>query len=69
MELTAEIFLRCYENLNIKRIIEDKHIIFYTRYVDGILIMYDHTKITSERIPVYISSLRTNLQFKPTQVK
>jgi hypothetical protein len=46
MRLTAEIFLQCYENLNIKRITEDKHIIFYTRYVDGNLIICDHTKIT-----------------------
>jgi len=31
--------------------------------------MYDYTKITSERIPVYISSLRTNRQFKPHSKK
>jgi len=40
--LTSEIFLQCCENLNIKSIIEDKNIIFYTRYVDGILIMRNH---------------------------
>lgn len=31
MELILEIFLQCYENLNIKRIIKAKHIVFYTR--------------------------------------
>jgi hypothetical protein len=48
LQQTAEIILRYYENLNIILITEDKHIIFYTRYGDGILIMYGRTKITSE---------------------
>ena len=36
--LIAEIFLQFYENLNIKHQLENKALIFYTRYVDGILI-------------------------------
>jgi retron-type reverse transcriptase len=39
--LIAEIFLQHFENLTIKHHIENKSLIFYTRYVDDILIIYD----------------------------
>jgi hypothetical protein len=64
--LMAEIFLQYYENLIIKHVVEIKHIIFYTSYIDITAIIYDHTKITSEQILAYTNSLHTNLQFKPT---
>jgi hypothetical protein len=64
--LMAEIFLLYYENLIIKHIVENKHIIFYTSYIDDTVIINDHTKITSEQILTYTNSLHTNLQFKST---
>jgi len=45
---TAENFLQYFENVMIKNNIESKNIIFYTRYVDDILFIYDHSKITSK---------------------
>jgi hypothetical protein len=44
----AEIFLQCLENKHLQQTLEAKNIVFYTRYVDDILIMYppkkkDHT--------------------------
>jgi hypothetical protein len=48
--LIAKIFLQYFENAMIKNVIETKSIIFYTRYVDAILIFYDHSKITSKQI-------------------
>jgi hypothetical protein len=39
----AEIFLQKLERTHIKHLIDAKHLIFYTRYVDDILIVYDST--------------------------
>jgi hypothetical protein len=62
--LIAEIFLQYFENLKIKHITESSHTIFYNRYVDNILIFYDHTKITSVQILHYVKIIHTNLRFK-----
>jgi len=48
-----EIFLQYIEPLIIKDVTESKHIIFYTRHVDNILIIYDHSKITFTQILDY----------------
>ena len=39
----AEIFLDRLENIHIKQLLDTKKIIFYTRYVDDILIIFDTT--------------------------
>jgi len=62
----AEIFLQYLENLTIKHIIQRNHITFYTRYVDNILIIYDHTPIISAQILHYAKTIHTNLQLKHT---
>ena len=49
----------------IKNIIQSNHI-FYTCYVDDILIIYNHTKITPTQILHYVNTIHTNLQFKLT---
>jgi len=36
-----EIFLQHLEHIYIRPLIETKHILFYTRYIDDILIIYD----------------------------
>jgi len=48
----------------IKNITERNHIIFYTCYVDDILIIYNHTKITPTQILHYVNTIYTNLQFE-----
>lgn len=45
----------------IKNIIDSKNIIIYTRYVDDILIIYDHSKITSKRILQFSNTGHNNL--------
>jgi len=37
----AEIFLQHIENTHLKQLLDTKNIIFYTRYVDDILLIYD----------------------------
>jgi hypothetical protein len=62
----ADIFLQYFENLTIKHIIECNHTTFYTCYVDIILIIYNHTQITSAQILPYAKIIHTNLQLKYT---
>jgi len=42
----AELFLQHFEQIYIKPLIETKHILFYTRYIDDFLIIYD-AKVTN----------------------
>lgn len=62
----AEIFLQYFENLTIKHIIQPNHITFYSCYADNILIIYEHTQITSAQILHYAKTIHTNLQLKHT---
>ena len=51
----AEIFIQHFENTHIKHILDYKNIIFYTRYVDDILIIYDTDKTNSDLITTHIN--------------
>ena len=62
----AEIILQYSEQLIIKHITENKHIIFYAVCGDDILIIYDHSKITSTQVLEYANTIHTDLQLKPT---
>ena len=42
--MIAEIYLQYLENVYIKRWLDSKEILFYIRYVDDILILYDQTE-------------------------
>jgi hypothetical protein len=64
--LITEIFRQYFENLKIKHITDSNHNIFYKRYVDNTLTIYDHKKITSAQILHYVNTIYTNLQFKLT---
>jgi hypothetical protein len=64
--LIAEILLQFYENLTIKHQLENKAIIFYTRYVDDILIIYDSTKITYQQIVQQANTVHIDLTFNYT---
>jgi hypothetical protein len=61
----TKIFLHL-ENTHLNQILETKNIVFYTRYVDGIFIIYD-TEITSpETNHNYMNKLHPSLEFTPT---
>ena len=61
----AEIFLQDREQTNIKHIMENKNITFYTRYVDNILIIYDSTHCSAADINTYMNAIHPNLKFTP----
>ena len=63
----AEIMLQHIENQHIKHLIETGNIIYYTRYVDDIFIVYDSTKTTTEEIQSYADHIHKNLKFTITQ--
>jgi hypothetical protein len=46
----ANIFIQYYENLILKHTLETKAIIYYNRYVDDILIIFNSTIISEEQI-------------------
>jgi len=58
----AEIFLQHIENIHLKQMPDTKNILFYTRYVDDILLKY----IIMETFHKYINQLHPNLQLNPT---
>ena len=50
----AEIFLQHIENKHIKQLLDSKNIVFYTRYVDDIFIIFDTTRITPDEIQIHV---------------
>ena len=64
--LMAEIFLQHYEEQLIKGTIDSTKIIFYNRYVDNILIIYDQNQINKDDIQNYINKIHPDLKFKAT---
>jgi hypothetical protein len=64
--LVVEIFLQYFEQIIIKHSLEHKSLIFYTRYVD-ILIIYDQTRINCNQILHQANSIYRNLLFNVTQ--
>ena len=67
--IIAEIFLQNYEDKYIKQFLESKSIIFYARYVDDILIIFDKTKTNPQNINTYINKIHNNLKLNPTYEK
>ena len=67
--IIAEIFLQDIEQNNLKQIMENKNIIFYRRYVDDLLIIYNSKNITADNIHEYINSVHPSLTFTPTHDK
>ena len=59
--IIAEIFLQYYENMFIKHLLESRNIIYYTRYVDDILIIYDRTDIDPDRLTNSTNSIHRTL--------
>jgi len=61
----AEIFLQQLEKTHIKLLIDSKHLVFYTRYVDDILIVYESTLTSPTSIQHYMDTIH-NIQLNPT---
>ena len=49
-----------------KQMFDTKNVVFYTRYVDDILLIYNSKRITPEVIHDYINQIHPNLQFNST---
>ena len=61
--IMAEIFLQHFEQCKIKHLLEDKNIVYYNRYVDDIIMIYNQTKITPQHILKQFNEQNKNLQF------
>jgi len=64
--IIAEIFLQHFEDIHIKELFDTKNIIFYTRYGDDILIIYDTQRIQPDRINAYINQIHKDIKLNPT---
>ena len=64
--LIAEIFLQNYEQHLKKNIPDSNKIIFYNRYVDDIIIIYDTKHTNMNDIQNYVDKIHLELQFKAT---
>jgi len=63
----GEIFLQNLEHIHIRPLIDSKQILFYTRYMDNILIIYDTENINQDNLTQYTNSIHTDLQFNVTR--
>jgi hypothetical protein len=65
----AEIYLLCLEKIYIKHWLESKEILYYNRYVDDIIIIYDSTKTEANKIENQLNSINQNLLFNSIEAK
>jgi hypothetical protein len=61
--IIAEIFLQNFEDEHIKQLLDTKDIIFYRRYADDILIIYDNQRIQPDRINTSINKIYKDINF------
>jgi hypothetical protein len=64
--IIAEIFLQHVEHTHIKPLLDSKHLMFYSRYVDSILIIYEALHTKPDAIVQHTNSIQDCLQLKPT---
>ena len=64
--IMAEVFLQHIEDKHIKHLLDTKNIIYYTRYVDDILVIYDTRHINYNTIQNYIKQIHNNILLNPT---
>jgi hypothetical protein len=62
----AKIFLQQLEKTHIKHLMDSKHLIFYARYVDDILIVYDSTLTSATSIQHYMDTIHSNIKLNLT---
>ena len=58
--------VRICEQSHLKHLLENKAIIYYTRYVDDILIIYNTEHTSPEHICEQANRIHPNLKFTPT---
>ena len=63
----AEIFIKHFEDAHIKQVLDNRIIIFYNRYVDDILIIYDTAKTNHDLITSYIKRIHKDIQLNPSK--
>jgi len=63
----AEIFLQHLEHTHIKPLIESMQILYYARYIDNTLIIYDTDNTSQYKLAQQANSMQNNLQFNLTQ--
>jgi len=64
--IIAEIFLQSLERTHFKPLLDNKHIIFYTRYIDDILIIYDTAQMNLDTITHYTNTINTITHYTNT---
>ena len=62
----AEIFLQHLEKTHIKHLIDSKHLIYYARYVDDILLIYDSSLTSPTNIQHYMDTIHDNIKLNAT---
>ena len=62
----AEIFLQQLEKPHMKHLIDSKHLIYYARYVNDILIIYDSTLTSPTNIQHYMDTIHGNIKLNTT---
>jgi hypothetical protein len=65
--MAAEIYIQLLENRFVKHSLENKQIIYYKRYVDDILIIYDLSKTNDILITSQINNVDSCLEFKTSK--
>jgi hypothetical protein len=63
----VEIFLQHIEHTHIRPLLDSKQILYYKRYIDYVLIIYDTDNTNQDKLAQYTNSMHINLQFNPTQ--
>jgi len=63
----AEIYLQLIEKLYIKHWIESQEIVYYKRYVDDILIIFDQHRTNETTITSFMNNINEQLGFKATR--
>jgi len=64
--IIAEIFLQSLERTHFKPLLDKNHIIFYTRYIDDILIIYDTAQMNLDTITHYTNIINNYVELHPT---
>jgi predicted oxidoreductase len=62
----AKTLLQHIEKKHIKQLLDSENIIFYTRYMNDILLIYNTTQITPDEIQKHVDHLHNNLKLMPT---
>jgi hypothetical protein len=60
--IIAKIFLKHFEDVHIKQLLDTKNILLYTRYIGDIQIIYDTTRTHPHATNSYINQVHDNIK-------